>query len=110
MADWRQVAARRGRGRPARAGSSTVLVALRLTPEERSRYQLAADAAGLDLSSWLRAAAASLSAKGTPLGGASLSLAFNTPAGDRRTHETALKFPRRESTTGPTGHPCTRPK
>lgn len=45
-------------GRPPRAGvNATETVKLRATPEERVRWQLAADRCGLTLGAWLREAA-----------------------------------------------------
>jgi predicted HicB family RNase H-like nuclease len=41
-------------GRPPRAGGATRIVALRLSDEERARWEEAAEAAGLSLSEWIR--------------------------------------------------------
>lgn len=40
-----------------RGGVTSKLIALRVTPDEHSRYQIAAEAASKTLSEWLRAAA-----------------------------------------------------
>ncbi|MEJ7597789.1 MAG: hypothetical protein WKG01_07770 [Kofleriaceae bacterium] len=50
-------------GRPSRTGDPTILVALRVTQAERDRYQAAAEAAGVSLSTWIRAACEARAAK-----------------------------------------------
>ena len=55
----------RGRGRPARAGAaSTIGYELRLAPEERARWQSAADAAEVSLAQLIREAVEARLARG----------------------------------------------